>query len=492
MYFDQRKPVAVFLGPSLPLEVAKNILDANYYPPVRFGDIYQLLTTGIKTIIIIDGIFHGSTPVWHREIIAALDAGIRVYGASSMGALRARELAHLGMQGHGKIFQWFYDNELDGDDEVALLHTDGHFNYQKISEPLVNIRATLLRAAEQGVISKRKYNELITDFKKRYFGDRSLDGISEFNSFKAMSKSEQTRLLEYLSCNYNDLKSQDAQDVLMHCKKYTSDNELPTLKHIYAPWYPTRYCEYESVNLKNRGVLDTNNKLVKVSDLFAKMVIHSLFPQYFFKAQTKFYLQQWFMLYHPKQHCLPPSYQLQNKSNLHLFLRNNALLYSEYVAEQKWSLLIQAEFKRLDLCNEFKPFIKVVEILAKVDNKLDMLQQAKESFLIVKWADKLGLTIPQEDLDKFCKQWIAQEKITDLNMWLCSKQLTREVFDSVWRVRATYHWLINMGPSALGFSGWNPELAVFRQFQLDDHVSLLLQKTVEKTAKTTKGIVVYE
>jgi hypothetical protein len=93
MRYDASVPLAVFVGPSLPQIRAQEILPANYYPPVKMGDIYRILATGVQTIIIIDGVFHGTTPVWQREILAALQNGIRIIGTSSMGALRAAELA---------------------------------------------------------------------------------------------------------------------------------------------------------------------------------------------------------------------------------------------------------------------------------------------------------------------------------------------------------------------------------------------------------------
>src|SRR5262245_54789158 len=103
------RSTVVFLGPSLPRQAAESILAADYRPPVRKGDIYALLTSGVSRIIIIDGIFHNAPSVWQREILAALDQGIEVLGASSMGALRAAELHTFGMQGFGTIFEWYRD-----------------------------------------------------------------------------------------------------------------------------------------------------------------------------------------------------------------------------------------------------------------------------------------------------------------------------------------------------------------------------------------------
>lgn len=72
MIYDARTPIAVFLGPSLDLATARSVLPANYYPPVRVGDIYRLLATGVRLMVIIDGVFHassrcGSGRSWRRS-----------------------------------------------------------------------------------------------------------------------------------------------------------------------------------------------------------------------------------------------------------------------------------------------------------------------------------------------------------------------------------------------------------------------------------------
>ncbi|MHC5861232.1 TfuA-like protein, partial [Nostoc sp.] len=117
-----KNTVAVFLGPSLTQKQARQILHADYYPPACKGDIYRIMAFGVETIVLIDGLFHNTPSVWQRELVDALEEGIQVLGASSMGALRAAELHNFGMIGYGKVFEWYRDGVHDGDDEVALLH----------------------------------------------------------------------------------------------------------------------------------------------------------------------------------------------------------------------------------------------------------------------------------------------------------------------------------------------------------------------------------
>ena len=77
---------------------------AEYRPPAKRGDILAAVADGADIIGLIDGVFHQDCAVAHREILAAVKKGIKVVGASSMGALRAAEMDTLGMTGVGKIY----------------------------------------------------------------------------------------------------------------------------------------------------------------------------------------------------------------------------------------------------------------------------------------------------------------------------------------------------------------------------------------------------
>ena len=100
--------VVIFLGPSLPLEEARQILDAVYLPPAQQADIVSVVGMHRPDVIgLVDGEFGQSLSVWHKEILYALDRGIHVFGASSMGALRAAETDMFGMIGVGEVYRQF-------------------------------------------------------------------------------------------------------------------------------------------------------------------------------------------------------------------------------------------------------------------------------------------------------------------------------------------------------------------------------------------------
>jgi hypothetical protein len=110
--------VFVFLGPTLPLAVARRHLDATFLPPAAHGDVLRVLRHEPAAVGIIDGAFQFVPTLWHKEILVALEAGVRVYGAASMGALRAAELAAFGMVGVGEVFEMFRTGACQDDDDL--------------------------------------------------------------------------------------------------------------------------------------------------------------------------------------------------------------------------------------------------------------------------------------------------------------------------------------------------------------------------------------
>jgi len=165
--------VFVFLGPSLPLADARRILDAVYLPPVSMGDIYRLMARGPRVIAIVDGLFEQTPAVWHKEILFALSRGVRVLGASSMGALRAAELAAFGMEGVGEVFEAFHRGELEDDDEVGVAHASADDGYRSLSDAMVNLRAGLREARDAGRISAASHDRLLGAAKALFYPERS-------------------------------------------------------------------------------------------------------------------------------------------------------------------------------------------------------------------------------------------------------------------------------------------------------------------------------
>jgi hypothetical protein len=140
--------------------VRERIPEAIIRPPAKQSDlISDLLEFEPTHVLLIDGEFSQALSVWQKEIIYALQIpGVKgVYGAASMGALRAADLADFGMVGCGRIFRWYDEGVITDESEVSLLYyrrPDG--SYVCATVPLVNVRAALDRAVGMGVLELEK------------------------------------------------------------------------------------------------------------------------------------------------------------------------------------------------------------------------------------------------------------------------------------------------------------------------------------------------
>jgi hypothetical protein len=198
------KSTAVFLGPSLRKERAAEIFDADYYPPARKGDVYRILASGVRTIVLIDGVFHSTPSVWQRELLDAISEGVVVLGASSMGALRAAELHQFGVIGYGRVFEWYRDMVIDGDDEVALWHGPEEYGYRHLSEPLVNIRYTLEGAVEDRCLTAEQADQLLRYAKRLHYPSRSYRQLLDSPVVKGWPQKDVANVRQYFRAHGKD------------------------------------------------------------------------------------------------------------------------------------------------------------------------------------------------------------------------------------------------------------------------------------------------
>lgn len=125
-------------------------------PPAQAGDVIALLNHPPQRLCLIDGLFDACAAPWHKELLLLMAAGTRIFGAASMGALRAAELDRLGMAGVGAIYEAYRDGRLCGDDEVALVHGPGRWGWKPLTVPMVEVRATLLAACRAGLLHPQR------------------------------------------------------------------------------------------------------------------------------------------------------------------------------------------------------------------------------------------------------------------------------------------------------------------------------------------------
>lgn len=209
------KSIIVFLGPSLESETARSLLpNADFRPPVSRGDLEKAAAENPDIICLIDGVFFEQCSVGHREILSALNKGISVVGASSMGALRASETASFGMVGIGKVFDLYKNGIVESDDEVAVI-CDPVSN-TAVSEALVNIRATLEKAVSDSVLTPQERADLFQIAAEMYYPDRTYDFLIEKAKETGVFAGQTLNAFEkWISAGHAaDIKKEDAIAVL--------------------------------------------------------------------------------------------------------------------------------------------------------------------------------------------------------------------------------------------------------------------------------------
>ncbi|MBV8961953.1 MAG: TfuA domain-containing protein [Hyphomicrobiales bacterium] len=180
---------------------------------------------------LVDGYFETVPSVWHKEILWALSQGIQVYGSSSVGALRAVELAPFGMRGVGKVFEDFRDGILQDDDEVALLHAPEELDYAPLSEPMVNMRATVEKAAYEGLLNLELSRILLESAKSLFYKERTWDAAAVLSMTKRRYRIDEIRrACEIVKRNLVDQKRKDAQAVCSEIAKAAVNAPDPGLQ----------------------------------------------------------------------------------------------------------------------------------------------------------------------------------------------------------------------------------------------------------------------
>ncbi|RAP53037.1 MAG: TfuA domain protein core [Methanosphaera sp. rholeuAM130] len=210
------KKIIVYTGLSISFDEAESILKADYKPPIKRGDLSTLLESqnDIDIIGIIDGLFHQSPAVAHKEILKALDKDITVVGGASMGALRACELYPYGMIGIGRIFEDYKNGIIESDDDVAV-SLDPQ-TYRQLSDSWINMKYNFNRARVDGILSQEEVEELLSTSKDIYYPKRSFEYVINKSG---IDDDKKTNLKEYLEKNKFDIKHDDAKAVLEYIKK---------------------------------------------------------------------------------------------------------------------------------------------------------------------------------------------------------------------------------------------------------------------------------
>ncbi|WP_369362197.1 TfuA-like protein [Streptomyces sp. CG4] len=232
----------VFVGPTITSARITSILPgAVVHPPVQHGDLLRLPLKAGDRVLIIDRLWHQSAPVRHKEILMLLARGVAVYGASSMGALRAAELAPYGMIGLGRIYRALRSGLMDDDDVAVLQEPDG----RPLTQALVNLRAAFERAAVANRITGSEAQALTETARRLPSTQRTRTALGRLMAEDGVGDVYTTADIWGCGTPY-DLKREDAETALrVLAKDHSTAAEAPTPGWVEEPWQ-TSFVRYWS------------------------------------------------------------------------------------------------------------------------------------------------------------------------------------------------------------------------------------------------------
>lgn len=202
--------VLAFVGPSLSPAESKG-LGCTVLPPAAQGDVWRALARKPKAIALVDGVFGQSPSVWHHELRAALASGVAVFGASSMGALRAVELAPFGMIGVGEVVRRYASGEWVDDADVALLHADAEHDFRPLTVPL----AVVVDLVERWKTTPRNRRAVLAAARALHFTERTWAALRAGLAPELWSAFDAHRRQEG-----PDVKARDARACLLAAAEY--------------------------------------------------------------------------------------------------------------------------------------------------------------------------------------------------------------------------------------------------------------------------------
>jgi hypothetical protein len=165
--------IHVYVGPTCPAdEILQRFPDALIHPPAAHGDFFSPEIESGDVAVVVDGFYHHKLGLRHKEYLYALDRGVTVIGAASIGALRALELDAFGMRGIGEVYELYRAGVFDGDDAVAVAHEDGP-PYSSLSVPLVNLHAAAQAASIAGVLPATDVDNVVATLRAEYYPART-------------------------------------------------------------------------------------------------------------------------------------------------------------------------------------------------------------------------------------------------------------------------------------------------------------------------------
>ena len=157
----------IFAGQTLTAAQVHRILPhAEVRPPIERGDAHRALAEGANVLGVVDGAFLDDAAVTTTELVDAMRVGVRVFGSSGVGAIRAAELDHLGMTGCGLIYERIKSGPYFRDDALGL-----------VGVSLIELDLTLARLVLQKKVPAALAREILAHGAALHFSKRTFEQL---------------------------------------------------------------------------------------------------------------------------------------------------------------------------------------------------------------------------------------------------------------------------------------------------------------------------
>lgn len=212
--------ITVFVGPSLPLQQRVRLPQERFdlRPPAARGELAALNETklpGTSIVALIDGLMVGAYGPSIDETRILVESGHIVFGASSLGALRAAELCSHGMLGVGWVYKQFVSGALHCDsDLLAALYGDRSGN--PLTVPQVNIIYGLRELVRGGELSLRHAELLEGKLRRLTYQERTSNAIRDIVASCGLSD----QIHSYLLSDQANVKMKDALQCLLLISRF--------------------------------------------------------------------------------------------------------------------------------------------------------------------------------------------------------------------------------------------------------------------------------
>lgn len=228
--------IKIYCGLSIDAETVQSIIPtAMVCPPIKRCDLLKDIDEHYDIVGIIDGEFYNALATTPAEVIDALRCGIKVYGSSSIGALRAVECQEYGMIGVGEIFKHISNLDFFRDDFLAQGYSDASRQNEKIfkTTTYIDLYYILKSLKDAGIITVAEKEQIIEYFAGIYFPNRTESHLTSIILQKEKDPQQKERLLKIVSQCFSEklFFSQKQNDAIVLLRRILEDITLVNNKN---------------------------------------------------------------------------------------------------------------------------------------------------------------------------------------------------------------------------------------------------------------------